>query len=144
MRYGYCQCISNKFIFPFDFEMLDSMIPHYQLGLRNRLCYKIMLNDYDLIIASPGSLAKPDAKYKIMDVSLGYQIVTKPDLTRCNVMEYQSMALPYNRVLRDGQIPMNNLDMTWSQSFNMTCRSLKGILVFRSRTVIGTRHEQVL
>ena len=88
-----------------------------------------MLNDYDLVIASPGSLAKPDAKCKIMDMSLGYEIVTQSDLTRCIVMEYQSMALPYNRVLRDGQIPMNKLDTTWSWSFNTTFRSLKGILV---------------
>ena len=39
------------------------------------------------------------------------------------------MVLPYNRVLSDRQIPMNKSDMTWSWSFNMTCRSLKGILV---------------
>ena len=29
----------NKFIIPFDFEMLDSAAPYYQAGLRNRLCY---------------------------------------------------------------------------------------------------------
>ena len=39
------------------------------------------------------------------------------------------MALLYDRVLRDRQIPVNKLDTTWSWSFNMTCRSLKGILV---------------
>ena len=44
-------------------------------------------------------------------------------------MEYQSMSLPYDRVLRDIQIPVNKSDMTWSWSFNMACRSLKGILV---------------
>ena len=39
----------NKFIIPLDldFEMLDRAMPYYQSGLRNRLCYKIMLNDYD-------------------------------------------------------------------------------------------------
>ena len=29
----------NKFVIPLDFEMLDSSIPYYQAGLRNRLCY---------------------------------------------------------------------------------------------------------
>ena len=27
----------NKFIIPLDFEMLDSAMPYYQVGLRNRL-----------------------------------------------------------------------------------------------------------
>ena len=31
----------NKFIIPFDFEMLDSAAPYYQVGLRNRLCYEL-------------------------------------------------------------------------------------------------------
>ena len=64
-----------------------------------------------------------------MDVSLEYEIITQPNLTRCVVMEYQSMALPYDRALRDRQIPVNNLDPTKGWSFNMTCGSLKGILV---------------
>ena len=29
----------NKFIIPLDFEMLDSVMPYYQAGLRNRLSY---------------------------------------------------------------------------------------------------------
>ena len=28
----------NKFIIPLDLEMLESVMPYYQLGLRNRLC----------------------------------------------------------------------------------------------------------
>ena len=36
----------NKFMIALDFEMLDSMIPYYQLRLENRLCYELMLNDY--------------------------------------------------------------------------------------------------
>ena len=119
----------NKLIIPLDFEMLDSMIPYYQTGLRNRLCYEIMFNNYDWVIVSPGLPAKPDAKYKIVDVSLEYEIVTQPNLTRHITMEYQSMALTYDRVLMDRQIPVNKSDMTWRWSFNMTFRSLKGILV---------------
>ena len=62
-------------------------------------------------------------------MSLEYEIITQPDLARGIAMEYQSMALPYDRVLRDRQIPVNKLDTTWSYSFNVPCRSLKGILV---------------
>ena len=58
----------NKFIIPFDFEMLDSAAPYYQAGLRNRLCYELTFNDYNLVINS--SVASPDVKYKITDISL--------------------------------------------------------------------------
>ena len=39
------------------------------------------------------------------------------------------MALLYDRVLRHRQIIVNKSDMTWNWSFNMPCKSLKGILV---------------
>ena len=78
---------------------------------------------------SLGSPAKPDTKYEITDVSLEYEIITQPDLARQIAMEYQSMALPYDRVLRDRQIPVDKSDMTCSWSSNTTCRSLKGIQV---------------
>ena len=42
----------NKFIIPLDFEMLDSAAPYYQVGLGNRLCYEIKLNDYNQVINS--------------------------------------------------------------------------------------------
>ena len=45
----------SKFIFPLDLEMLDSMMPYYQLGLGNQLCYEITFHDYDRVIISPGS-----------------------------------------------------------------------------------------
>ena len=72
---------------------------------------------------------KPNTRYKIVDVFVEYQIIAKPDLARHITMEYQSMALPYDRVLSDRQIPVNRSDMTSSWSLNTTCRSLKGILV---------------
>ena len=37
----------NKFVIHLDCEMPDSMIPYYQSGLGNRLCYEIMFNNYD-------------------------------------------------------------------------------------------------
>ena len=64
----------NKFIIPLDFEMLDSLAPYYQAGLRNRLCYEITFNDYNQVTRSTVSSPKvPDVKYKT-DVSLEYEI----------------------------------------------------------------------
>ena len=73
----------NKFIIPLDFEMLDSAAHYYQAGLGNRLCYELIFNDYNQVTKSRVSSPKvPDAKYKITDISLEYEIVTQPDLTR--------------------------------------------------------------
>ena len=115
----------NKFIIPLDFEMLDSTIPYYQKGLGNRLCYEITFNDYNRVIRSTAA----DAKYKITDISLEYEIVNNSTLARSIATEYQSMALLYDRVLRHRQISVNKSDTTWNWSFNTPCRSLKGILV---------------
>ena len=40
----------NKFIILLDFEMLDSAMPYYQAGLRNRLSYELLFNDYNRVI----------------------------------------------------------------------------------------------
>ena len=101
-----------------------------QAGLRNRLCYEITFNNYNRVTKSAVSSPKvPDAKYKITDISLKYEIVTQPDLTRSIRSEYQSMALLYDRILRDRQISGNKSDTKWNWSFNMPCKSLKGVLV---------------
>ena len=116
----------NKFIILLDFEMLDSMMPYYQSELLNRLCYEITFKDYDLVIKS----SKSCTKYKISDVSLECEIVNQPDLGRHIVMEYQSLALLYDRILRDRQIPVNKSDtVVWNWLLNTTCKSLKGILI---------------
>ena len=91
----------NKFIIPLDFEMLDSAAPYYQAGLGNRLCYEVTFNDYNRVTKSGVSSPKvPDAKYKITDISLEYEIATQPDLVRSIRSEYQHMALLYHRILR--------------------------------------------
>ena len=115
----------NKFIIPLDFEMLESVMPYYQAGLRNRLCYEIMTNYYNQVINS----LKTDATYKITDISLEYDIVTRPELTRHISDEYQSMVLLYDRILRHRQVPVNKKDTMWNWTFNTPCKSLKGILV---------------
>ena len=117
----------NKFLIPLDFEMLDSSAPYYQAGLGNRLCYEITFNDYSQVIKS--AVASPDDKYVISNISLEYEIVTNSTLARSIKTEYDEMVLLYDRILRHRQIPVNKLDTTWNWSFNMPCKSLKGILV---------------
>ena len=120
----------NKFIIPLDFEMLDSAAPYYQAGLGNRLCYKLTFNDDNRFIKSTVSSPKvPDAKYKITDISLEYEIVTQSDLARSIRSEYQSMAPLYDRILRHRKIIVNKSDTVWNWAFNMPCKSLKGILI---------------
>ena len=117
----------NKFIIPLDFEMLDSTIPYYEVGLGNRLCYEITFNDCNRVIKS--AVASPDAKYEISNISSEYEIVTQPTLARSVKAEYDKVVLLYDRILRHRQISVNKLDTTWNRSFNMPCKSLKGILV---------------
>ena len=120
----------NKFIIPLDFEMLDSAAPYYQAGLRNRLCYEITFNDYNRVTKSGVSSPKvPDAKYKITNISLEYEIATQPDLARSIRSKYEHMALLYDRILRHRKIIVNKSDTVWNWAFNMPCKSLKGILV---------------
>ena len=120
----------NKFIIPLDFEMLDSSAPYYQAGLGNRLCFEIIFNDYNRVIKSAVLSPKvPDGKYEISNIALEYEIVTQPTLARSIKTEYDEMVLLYDRILRHRQIPVNKSDTTWNWSFNMPCKSLKGILV---------------
>ena len=113
----------NKFIIPLDFEMLDSAMPYYQAGLRNRLSYELLLNDYNRVINS----LKTNATCKIIDISLEYDIVTQPKLARTIRSDYVEMALLYDRVIQHSQIPKS--DTKWNWLFNETCKSLKGIVV---------------
>ena len=117
----------NKFVIPLDFEMLDSAAPYYLAGLGNRLCYKLTFSNYNQVTKS--GVSSPDAKYKITDISLEYEIVTQPDLARSIRSEYQHMALFHDRVLRHRKIIVNKSDTVWNWAFNMPCKSLKGILV---------------
>ena len=120
----------NKFIIPLDFEMLDSAAPYYQAGLWNRLCYELTFNDYNRVTKFGVSSPKvPDAKYKITDISLEYEIVTQPNLARSIRSEYQHMALLYDRILRHRKIRVNKSDTVWNWALNTPCKSLKSILV---------------
>ena len=130
----------NKFIIPLDFEMLDSAAPYYKAGLENRLCYELTFNDYNRVTKSAVSSPKvPDAKYKIKDTSLEYEVNTQPDLVRSIRSEHQHMALLYGRILIHRKIIVNKSDTVWNWAFNMPCKSLKGILVLFEEEKTYTR-----
>ena len=94
------------------------------------LCYELTFNDYNRVTKSGVSSPKvPDAKYKITDISLEYEIATQPDLASSIRSEYQHMALLYDRILRHRKIIVNKSDTAWNWAFNIPCKSLKGILV---------------
>ena len=105
--------------------MLDSAMPFFQAGLRNRLSYELKFNNHNRVINS----SKTDATYKITDISLEYDIVSQPELARSIRTEYDKMVLLYDRVIQHSQIPVKKSDTKWNWSFNETCKSLKGILV---------------
>ena len=108
--------------------MLDSTLPYYQAGLRNTLCYEFTCNDYNRVIKS--TVVSSDAKYEISNISLEYEIVTHSTLASSIKAEYNDeMILLYDRILRHRKISVNKSDMTWNWSFNMPCKTLKGILV---------------
>ena len=120
----------KKFIIPLDFEMLDSAASYYRTVLGNRLRYELTFNNYNRVTKSGVSSPKvPDAKYKITEISLEYEIATQPDLARSVRSEYQHMALLYDRILRHRKIIVNKSDTVWNWAFNTPCKSLKGILV---------------
>ena len=104
--------------------MLDSVMPYYQAGLGNRLCYELCSTGTKKLLT-----LSSDATYETTDIALEYEIVTQPDLASRIIIEYQDMALKYDRILRLRKIVVNKSDTTWNWSFNKPCKSLKGILV---------------
>ena len=86
----------------------------------------------------------PNAKYKITDISLEYEIATQPDLARSIRSEYQHMALLYDRIFRHRKIMVNKKDTMWNWAFNTPCNSLKGILVLFEEEGSYTQDKQVL
>ena len=84
----------------------------------------------------------PDAKYKITDISLEYEIATQPDLARSIRSEYQHMALLYDRILRHRKIIVNKSDTVWNWAFNTPCKSLKKAYWFCLRKSNHTHETQ--
>ena len=75
-------------------------------------------------------------------MTLEYAIITQPDIASCITTEYQNMALQYDRILRQRQIPMNKSDMTWNWSFSTSCESPKKVSWFRLKRKSRTNETQ--
>ena len=87
----------NRFYIPLDFELLTTHMPYCQSALNDRLTYELTFNNYNRVILSEDTTAK----YKISEISLEYEIVTSPQLSRIISDQYQSkVTIFYDRILR--------------------------------------------
>ena len=117
----------DRFFTPLDFELLESHIPFYHSALGDRLEYKLTFNDYSRVIQATG---EADASYQIGGISLGYDMVTLPELARMIDNQYKDrLAILYDRVLRHRKMTMDKSNTLWNRNLNMPARSMKGILM---------------
>jgi hypothetical protein len=87
----------NRFYIPLDFELLSTHMPYCQSALSDRLTYELTFNNYSRVILSTDTTAK----YKISEISLEYEIVTSPQLSRIIRDQFQSkVTIFYDRILR--------------------------------------------
>jgi hypothetical protein len=116
----------NRFYIPLDFELLSTHMPYCQSALNDRLTYELTFNNYSRVILSSDTTTK----YKISEISLEYEIVTSPQLSRIIRDQYQSKAtIFYDRVLRHNYSIKNKKDEVWNINLNTPARSMKGILM---------------
>ena len=80
------KAFNNRFYIPLDFELLTSHLPFCQSALGDRLSYELTFNNYSDVIVSTDT----SAVYKITGISLEFDMVTNPDLTRLIKMQYDS------------------------------------------------------
>ena len=76
----------NKFCIPLDFEILESILPLYQYGLRSHLTYELTFADYSDVIKA----TNPDATYMISNISLEFDTVINASLSSQIRTEYIS------------------------------------------------------
>ena len=121
----------NRFCVPLQFEILNDHLPFYQGALSERLSYELIFNRYDQVIHS----TDPDAKYKISNISLEFDIVNHQELARMVLNRYQSnLPIYYQRVLHHSTVVKNKSESIWNFNFNTSGRSIKGILfLFKDR-----------
>jgi len=116
----------NRFYIPLDFELLSTHMPYCQSSLNDRLTYELTFNNYSRVILSSDTTTK----YKISEISLEYEIVTSPQLSRIIRDQYQSkVTIFYDRVLRHNYSIKNKKDEVWNINLNTPARSMKGILM---------------
>ena len=78
---------SNRFYIPLDFDLLESHMPFYQSALGDRLEYEFTFNDDSCVIWATDDT---DASYDIENISLEYDMVTQPELTRTICNQYSA------------------------------------------------------
>ncbi|MCU7809097.1 MAG: hypothetical protein KZQ73_14700 [Candidatus Thiodiazotropha sp. (ex Semelilucina semeliformis)] len=118
---------SNRFYIPLDFELLESHMPFYQSALGDRLEYELTFNDYNRVIQATGGA---DASYDIDNISLEFDMVTQPELTRMIDNQYKGhLEILYDRILRYKRLVRNKKDGLWDIPVNVPASSMKGILL---------------
>ena len=118
---------SNRFYIPLDFDLLENHMPFYQSALGDRLEYEFTFNDYNRVIWATGDT---DDSYDIENVSLEYEMVTQPELTRMISNQYSArLAILYDHILRHCKISKDKSDTIWNINLNVPARSMKGILM---------------
>ena len=116
----------NRFYIPLDFELLTTHMCYCQSALNDRLSYELTFNKYNRVIISEDTTAK----YKISEISLEYEIVTSPQLSRIIRDQYQSkVSIFYDRVLRHSYSMKNKKDLVWNINLNTPAKSMKGVLM---------------
>ena len=121
----------NRFCVPLEFELLNTHLPFYPGALSEKFSYDLIFNRYDRVILSDDI----DAKYKISNISLEFDIVKHTELARMVLNRYQShLPIYYQRVLHHSTHSKNKADTIWNFNFSTTGRSIKGILMlFRDK-----------
>ena len=118
---------SNRLYIPLDFDLLESHMPFYQSALGNRLEYEFTFNDYNRVNWATGDT---DASDVIENISLEYDIVNQPELTRMISNPYSvRLAILYDCILRRCKIRKDKSDTIWNINLNVLARSMKGILM---------------
>ena len=116
----------TDFVYPLDFELLESHMPFYQAGLGDRLEYELTFNDYNKVISS----TDVDASYIIKNICLEFDTVSDTELARQIRQQTDGrMAILYDRILRHRKITKNKSDTLWNINLNVPARSMKGILM---------------
>ena len=102
-------------------------MPFYQSALGDGLEYELTFNDYSRAIRATDDA---DASYDIENISLDYEIVTQPELTRMIANKYNGrLAILYDRILSHRKISTDKSDTLWNINLNVPARSIKGVLM---------------
>ena len=118
---------SNRFYIPLDFDLLETHMPFFQSALGDRLEYELTFNDYSRVVLATGDANAP---YMVDNISLEFDMVTQPELTRMIRNQYSArLAILYDRILCHRKIRKDKSDTIWNINLNVLARSMKGILM---------------